>query len=187
MKSFLELAAGRQSDRRFDPDRRVEPEKLARIIEAARLAPSACNSQPWHFIVVDDADTKNRVADAVASKVLGMNHFTKQAPVHILVVEESGNFTSTIGGWVKRKHFPHLDIGIVAAHIVLAAADEGLGSCMLGWFDEAAVRKVLHIPSGKRVLLDIVIGYSADPLREKQRKPLEKTVSHNDYATPFGE
>ena len=87
MKSFLELAAGRQSDRRFDPDRRVEPEKLARIIEAARLAPSACNSQPWHFIVVDDADTKNRVADAVASKVLGMNHFTKQAPVHILVVE----------------------------------------------------------------------------------------------------
>lgn len=80
MNTFLELAAGRQSDRQFDPDRRVEPEKLARIIEAARLAPSACNSQPWHFVVVDDAGVKNRVADAAANKVLGMNHFTKQAP-----------------------------------------------------------------------------------------------------------
>lgn len=111
MEPFLELAARRQSDRRFDADRPVEPEKIARIVEAARLAPSACNSQPWHFVVVDDPDTKNRVADAAASRVLGMNHFTKQAPVHLLIVEESGNLTSTFGGWVKSKHFPHIDIG----------------------------------------------------------------------------
>lgn len=148
MEPFLELAARRQSDRRFDADRPVEPEKIARIVEAARLAPSACNSQPWHFVVVDDPDTKNRVADAAASRVLGMNHFTKQAPVHLLIVEESGNLTSTFGGWVKSKHFPHIDIGIAAAHIALAAADEGLGSCIVGWFDEAAVRKVGN-PLGK--------------------------------------
>ena len=187
MERFLELAARRQSDRRFDADRPVEPEKIAHIVEAARLAPSACNSQPWHFVVVDDPDTKNRVADAAASRVLGMNHFTKQAPVHLLSVEESGNLTSTFGGWVKSKHFPHIDIGIAAAHIALAAADEGLGSCIVGWFDEAAVRKVLGIPSGKRVLLDIVIGYSTDPLREKSRRALAQVASHNRYDVPYDE
>lgn len=116
-----------------------------------------------------------------------MNHFTKQAPVHLLVVEESGNLTSTFGGWVKSKHFPHIDIGIAAAHITLAAADEGLGSCIVGWFDEAAVRKVLGIPSGKRVLLDIVIGYSTDPLRVKSRRALAQVVSHNRYGEPYEE
>ena len=116
-----------------------------------------------------------------------MNHFTKQAPVHLLVVEEAGNITSTLGGWIKRKHFPRIDIGIVAAHIVLAAADEGLGSCIVGWFDEAAVRKVLAIPSGKRVLLDIVIGYSADPLREKSRRSVCEVASRNQYDMPYGE
>ncbi|MBQ8423146.1 MAG: nitroreductase family protein [Coprobacter sp.] len=181
MKSFLELVAARQSDRRFDAERPVEPEKLARILEAARLAPSACNSQPWRFIVIDDVDVKNRVADAAANRVLGMNHFTKQAPVHIVVVEVAGNVTSTMGGWVKDKNFRHIDIGIAAAHIALAAADEGLGSCIVGWFNEAGVRKVLGIPAGKRVLLDVVIGYSCDPHREKSRKPIDKTVTHNKY------
>ena len=107
--------------------------------------------------------------------------------LHLLLVEESGNLTSTLGGWVKSKHFPHIDIGIAAAHVALAAADEGLGSCIVGWFDEAAVRKVLGIPSGKRVLLDIVIGYSLDPLREKSRRPLSQVVSHNRYGDPYDE
>ena len=166
MERFLDLVKQRQSDRRYDPEKTVEPEKLARIIEAARLAPSACNAQPWHFVVVDDPDLKNRVADAAANRVLGMNHFTKQAPVHLLVVEEAGNITSTLGGWIKRKHFPRIDIGIV---------------------DEAAVRKVLAIPSGKRVLLDIVIGYSADPLREKSRRSVCEVASRNQYDMPYGE
>ena len=106
MERFLDLVKQRQSDRRYDPEKTVEPEKLARIIEAARLAPSACNAQPWHFVVVDDPDLKNRVADAAANRVLGMNHFTKQAPVHLLVVEEAGNITSTLGGWINRTPIP---------------------------------------------------------------------------------
>ncbi len=185
MNTFLDLVTTRQSDRKFESKRIVEAEKVSRIIEAARLAPSACNSQPWHFIVVDDPEIKNKVADAAANRVLGMNHFTKQAPVHILIVEEKGNTTSTIGGWVKNKHFQHLDIGIAAAHIALAAADEGLGSCIVGWFDEAGVRKVLGIPRNKRVLLDIVIGYSSDDYREKNRKPIEKVATHNHYTSPY--
>lgn len=178
---IYDLIARRQSDRRYDPDRPVESEKVARIIEAARLAPSACNAQPWHFIVVDQPELRNQVADAVASRLLGMNHFTKQAPVHILVVEERPNFTAGIGGIIKDKQFPLLDIGIAAAHITLAATAEGLGSCILGWFDEKAVRRLLHVPDKKRIILDIVLGYSTQPLREKKRKPADEVISYNKY------
>ena len=178
---FLELARQRQSDRAFDPQKPVEPEKLQRILRAGSIAPSACNAQPWHFIVVDDPELKNQVADATSNRVLGMNHFTKQAPIHLLIVEERANFTSGIGSWVKNKHFPHIDIGIAAAHLTLAAAAEGLGSCIIGWFDEKKIKKLLGIPSSRRVLLDILIGYSAQEYREKKRKPINEVVSRNRY------
>lgn len=181
MNSFLDLARKRQSDRAFDANRPIEPEKIAHILEAAQLAPSACNAQPYRMIVVDEPELKNKVADTTSSKVLGMNHFTKQAPVHIVIVEENPNFTSGIGGVVKDKHFPYIDIGIVAAHITLAAADEGLGSCILGWFDEKKLRSLLNIPARKRILLDVVVGYSTQPLREKKRKSEDKVVGHNKY------
>jgi len=179
--NFLELVSSRQSMRAFDPDRAVEKEKLDRIIEIARLAPSACNAQPWSFVLVDEPELKNKVADATSSRVLGMNHFTKQAPVHLLMVEEKVNLSSGIGGWVKKKDFAQMDLGIVAAHIVLAAQEEGLGTCIVGWFDEDKVKDLLHIPSSKRVWLNIVIGYGTQPLRKKSRKPLEKILSNNSY------
>lgn len=181
MNDFLELVAQRQSDRAFDPFRPIEADKISRILEAVRLAPSACNAQPYRLIVVDDPELKNKVADTTSSRLLGMNHFTKQAPVHIVIVEENPNFTSGVGAVVKDKHFPYIDIGIVAAYISLAAADEGLGSCILGWFDEKRLKSVLGIPSRKRVLLDIVLGYSAQPLREKKRKDLDKLIGYNKY------
>ena len=178
---FLELVSSRQSVRAFDPDRPVEREKLERIIEIARLAPSACNAQPWSFVLVDEPELKNKVADATSSRVLGMNHFTKQAPVHLLLVEEKVNISSGIGGWVKKKDFAQMDLGIVASHIVLAAQAEGLGTCIVGWFDEDKVKDLLHIPSSKRVWLSIVIGYGTQPLRKKSRKPIEKIFFHNSY------
>lgn len=178
---FLELVSTRQSDRAFDPTRPVEKEKLDRIIEAARLAPSACNSQPWHFIVVDEPELKNKVADATSARVLGMNHFTKQAPVHILLVEEKVNLSSGIGSLIKQKDYAQMDLGIAAAHITLAAHAEGLGSCILGWFNEPKMRELLNIPNSKRVWLDIAIGYSVQPLRQKKRKSIEEIVSYNSY------
>lgn len=181
MENFFELVSFRQSDRAFDPNRPVEEEKIRKILETVRLAPSACNSQPWHFIVVDDPEIKNKLADAVASKVLNMNHFAKQAPVHIVIVEEKPNLSASFGSWIKDKNFAHIDIGIAAAHLVLAAEDEGLGSCIMGWFDEDKVRKLLGIPSNKRVLLDVVIGYSTQSSRKKTRKALEQITSRNRY------
>lgn len=178
---FLEFVSSRQSVRAYDTERPVEKEKIERIIEAARLAPSACNAQPWHVIVVDDPEIKNRVADATSARALGMNHFTKQAPVHLVLVEEKVNLSSGIGGWVKQKDYAQMDLGVIAAHIILAAHAEGLGSCILGWFNESSMREILSIPDSKRVWLDITIGYGAQPLREKKRKQIDEIVSYNSY------
>ena len=180
MKTFLELTQNRQSDRAYS-DKPVETEKLEHILEAARLAPSACNAQPWKIIVVSDAEKRMQVANATANKLLAMNHFTKQAPLQLVILEENANFTSTVGGWATEKHYPHLDLGILASHITLAASDEGLGSCIIGWCDEKKVRKALDIPKNKRVMLVILIGYSAQPLRNKKRKTREEIVSFNKY------
>jgi len=180
MHSFLELVQNRQSDRAY-LDKPVEFEKIDRILEAARLAPSACNSQPWKFIVVTDPEKRNLVADATASKLLSMNHFTKQAPVQLIILEDSANFTSSVGGWATNKHYPHIDLGIAAAHITLAATEEGLGSCIIGWCDEKKIRKALDIPKNKRVMLVILLGYSAQTLREKKRKTKEEIISYDKY------
>lgn len=178
---FYKLVQSRQSDRAYNT-RPVESDKIIRILEAARLAPSACNAQPWHFIVVDEPELKNKLADAAASRILGINHFTKQAPVHIVIVMEPANLNSNFGSLVKDKTFPLIDIGIAAEHICLAAKTEGLGSCMLGWFDEPAVKKLLGIPKSRRVPLIITVGYPAiDEIRPKRRKNFDDVVSFNKY------
>jgi nitroreductase len=176
---FLQLAASRQSDRAYDKTRPVEAEKLERILEAAHLAPSACNAQPWKFVVVTDSELAHQIGRATAS--LGMNKFAKDAPVHILIVEESANITSMLGSKIKHKYFPQIDIGIAAAHIVLAAENEGLGSCILGWFDEPEIKRLTGIPPAKRLLLDITIGYPAKEKRKKSRKPADKVITYNHY------
>lgn len=181
ISKFYEIVTNRQSCRKYDTEKKVDREVINRILEAARNAPSACNAQPWHFIVVDDPELKNKVADAASARLLNMNHFTKQAPVHIVVVEEKVNLTSGIGGIVKDKHFAFLDIGIAAAHICLAAEAENLGSCILGWFAENKMKKLLNVPDNRRIVLDIVIGYPAQPLREKKRKDFDEVVSYNKY------
>ena len=177
---FRTLVLARQSDRSY-LNTPVERDKLDRILECARLAPSACNAQPWHIIVVDEPRIKDQIADATSERLLGMNHFTKQAPIHLVLIEEPANFSSGIGSWIKRKHYPLIDIGIIAEHISLAASSEGLGSCMIGWFDEPKVKKICGIPTGKRVQLIITLGYSASKTRLKNRKPIEEIVSYNKY------
>lgn len=178
---FQWLVNNRQSVRGYKPDM-VEKEKLERILEAGRLSPSACNAQPWKFIVVDNPDLKNQIADATSNRVIGINHFTKQAPVHIVVVMEPANFNSNFGSLVKDKNLPLIDIGIAAAHLCLQATAEGLGTCILGWFNERTIRKLLDIPKSKRVILVITLGYASDEdIREKKRKTVNEVVSINKY------
>lgn len=178
---FLNLVTNRQSDRAY-LDKQVEEDKLLRCIEAARLAPSACNSQPWTFLVVNDKELKNKIADTTSNRLLPLNHFTKQAPVHIVVVKEFANLTSSIGRVIKDKDYTLIDIGIAAEHFCLQAASEGLGSCMIGWFNEKKVKSLLNIPTNKRPLLIITLGYSADKLRKKKRKSIEKITRFNKYS-----
>jgi nitroreductase len=179
-EKMLELIKNRQSDRKYS-DRPIERDKLDRIIEAGRMAPSACNAQPWKLIVVTDPEIIQRVALASSSKVIGINTFMTQAPVQIIIVREKPNLTSKIGATIKEKDFSLMDIGIVSENICLQAQAEGIGSCMIGWFNEQMVRKILQIPRLKRVELIITLGYSLSDKREKKRKPASDTVSFNKY------
>jgi nitroreductase len=179
--NFLDLVRKRQSVRGYSPQP-VERAKIERCLEAARLAPSACNAQPWTFIVVDDADLKNRLADLTADRWLPLNHWTKQAPVHVAVVVEQANLTARIGARVKKKAFPWIDLGIAAEHFCLQAAADGLGTCMLGWFKEEKARDLLKIPRDKRLGLIITLGYPAnETIRPKVRKDRSAMVRWNRY------
>jgi len=179
---FLDLVRHRQSVRSYNPLRPVEKEKLDRCIEAVRLAPSACNAQPWKLVVVDDPELKKKVAQAASAKWLGFNRFTSQAQVLIVIVREDPNLTSKLGTVLKDKPYTIMDIGIAAEHFCLQATSEGLGTCIMGWFDESAVKKILGIPKKKRAELIITLGYPAkDVIREKIRKKTEEMCSHNAY------
>lgn len=179
-KKMLELIISRQSDRKYS-DKPVEKEKLDRIIEAGRMAPSACNAQPWKFIVVTEPKLIGKIAEAASAKLIGMNTFVSQAPVQIIVVREKPNMSSKVGGTIKNKDYSLIDIGIASENICLQARAEGIGSCLIGWFDEKMLRKLLSIPRSKRVELIITIGYSLSNHREKKRKPPEEIISYNKY------
>lgn len=178
---FLDLVKTRQSVREY-LNKSVEQEKIERCLEAARLAPSANNFQPWSFIVINDPKLKEAVARKTFDSVISFNRFSLQAPVLILIISERPSFFSRIGGAVKDKQFSLIDIGITAEHFCLQATEEGLGTCILGWFNEKGVKKLLNIPQQKRVELIITVGYPAsNQIRPKKRKPINQIRSYNSY------
>lgn len=171
-----ELFLNRQSCRNFDGDRKVEKEKLERIMENVRLAPSACNSQPYSFIVV----TQPELADKVGRQTqgLGMNKHCKNVHCFIVVCEENANLLSRTAGRVKDQQFAGIDIGLAVSQMILSAEEQGLSTCMLGWFDENKVKELLDINKAKRVRLIVAVGYasSEDKIRPKKRKNIEELV-----------
>jgi len=179
-KGMLELMSIRQSERKYT-DRPVEKEKIERIAEAGRLSPSACNGQPWRFIVVDDPAIRREVAAATESKVLNMNSFVRQAPVLIVIVREKSNFTSRAGDLLKSRDYSLIDIGIATASMAYQATAEGLGTCIIGWLDEKKIKEILKIPRSKKVELVLSVGYTENTLRKKTRKPNPEVVSYNRY------
>ena len=179
---FSQLITVRQSVRKY-ANRPVPEETLDRLVEAVRLSPSASNSQPWRLILVTDPALRDRVARATFSRLVSFNRFAVQVPVLAVLVVEKPKVITQIGGRLKDRDFPLIDIGIAAAHFCLQAADLGLGTCMLGWFDEAVIRELLHIPASRRLGLVITLGYPAahDQLRPKIRKSVAEMCSRNGY------
>lgn len=175
--NFTEIAKARQSCRNYDETRKVEREKLDAILDSAILSPSACNGQPYH-ITVCTGESAAEVARACMG--MGMNKFASKAPVLIVISEEEYVKSAALGAKLKSNDYRSIDIGIAAEHICLEATAEGLGTCILGWFDDDKIRKICSL--ARPVRLVITLGYAAegDALREKKRKSKEELVSFLD-------
>lgn len=132
-EAYFDLIAARQSCRRFDPSRPVEREKLDRCLEAARLAPSACNSQPWRFHVATGEALCGKLRPCVQR--LGMNRFADDCPAFIVVTEARAALKPLIAAHLSEREFSSVDIGIATAHLCLAATAQGLSTCIIGWLD----------------------------------------------------
>jgi len=166
---FLELVSKRQSCRKY-LDRPVDRGQIERCLQAARLAPSACNSQPWRFVAVQDPALKEKAARAAFSGIFQMNAFAREAPVLVFLIRERSKYAARMGGQVRGVQYNLIDLGIAGEHFILQATEEGLGTCWIGWFNERAVKKVLGLPWQVKVDLVISLGYSAEEgLREKSR------------------
>ena len=174
---FLEIAKARQSCRAYDENRPVEQEKLDAILEAARLAPSACNGQPYH-ITVCQGDIAEKVA--LNCRGLGMNKFAVQAPVVIVVSEKPYVKSAAMGARVKGNDYRSIDIGIVTAYLTAEAAAQGLSTCILGWFDDAEIRKLCDLDQPARLVITLGYAKEGDPLRKKVRKDLTELVSYKE-------
>ncbi|HNW44484.1 MAG TPA: nitroreductase family protein [Elusimicrobiales bacterium] len=176
--TFLELAAARRSIRKYTAAP-VEREKLDRCLEAARLAPSACNAQPYRFVVLDEPAVKEKFSAAVFSGVYSACKFAAGAPVLVAVVSDTGKLTAWLGNQMQDTNFRLVDIGIAAEHFVLAAAEQGLGTCWLGWFDAKAAAKTLGLGAGKKVEVLLSVGYPGESPAPRPRKPAQEFASFN--------
>ena len=178
---LLDLIKKRRSVRNY-LDRPIPKEDILKCIEAARLAPSACNGQPWDFIIVDNPELKNKVAGKAFSGMHSINKFAMAAPVLIVVISEKEKFFSAIGGRLKGTKYYLLDVGIACEHLVLQAAELGIGSCWIGWFNQRKVKSVSKIPWYKKVDVIISLGYSKNRMSPvNTRKSQEEISSFNKY------
>jgi nitroreductase len=168
---FAELIQKRYSVRAYKPDP-VEDDKLAQVLEAARLAPTAANLQPFQIIVIRTAGR-----EAELRRIYHREWFT-QAPLVLCVCGVPAR------GWVRGtddKNYTDVDVAIVMDHLVLAATSLGLGTCWIAAFDPAATREVLGLPDGVEPVVFTPLGYPADQLRPKKRKPLSELVRYEHW------
>ncbi len=172
--NFSEIAKTRQSCRIYDNSKPVEDEKLKAILESAVLSPSACNAQPYHFTVCKGEAAK-KVAEA--TRGMGMNKFTEDVPVMIVISEEAYNKTAGIGAKLKDNDYRSIDIGIATAYLTAEATAQGLETCILGWLDDKKIRKICDLKHPVRLV--IALGYPKEnyELRQKKRKAFDELIT----------
>jgi len=171
--NFTEIAEKRQSCRSYNPEKAVEEEKLQAILESFRLSPSACNGQPYQLTVCKGEAAK-RVAKGTQG--MGMNKFATDAPVMLVLSERSYVATAALGAKVKKNDYRSIDIGIASAYITAEATDRGLGTCILGWFDDSEIRKICTLDGAVRLVITLGYAKDGDKLRTKKRKDMDELV-----------
>ena len=171
---FLEIAKARQSCRSYDPAREVEQEKLEAVLEAVRLAPSACNGQPYHLTVCTGEKAKEA---AKATMGMGMKKFAAQAPVLIVISEEPYVKSAALGAKLKNNDYRSIDIGIAAAYLTAEAAAQGLSTCILGWLDDEKIRKLCNLKHPVRLVVTLGYAKETDKLRPKKRKDSAQLIT----------
>jgi nitroreductase len=164
---FLELIRKRYSVRAYKPDP-VEEEKLQQVLEAARLAPTAANQQPFQLLVIPTAGQ-----EAELRRVYPSEWFVR-APLILFACGVPAQ------GWARMdgKTYVDVDVAIAMDHLILAATDLGLGTCWIAAFDPAAAREVLGLPDGMEPIVCTPLGYPADQPGPKERKPLPDLVQY---------
>lgn len=172
--NFSEIAQARQSCRSYDSLREVEAEKIDAILSTARLAPSACNGQPYHITVCEGETAK---AVAKATQGMGMNKFATDAPVMLVLSEMPYVKTAALGAKVKHNDYRSIDIGILSAYITAEATAQGLGTCILGWLDEGKIRDICDLCGTVRLVITVGYAKEDDRLRIKKRKDMSELVS----------
>lgn len=175
--NFMEIARLRQSCRSYDEERAVEEEKLAAIVEAVQLAPSACNGQPYHLTVCRGQAAKEV---AKATMGMGMNKFAPQAPVCIVISEEPYVKSAALGAKLKNNDYRSIDIGIAVSYLTAEAAAQGLATCILGWLDDGKIRDICGLSQPVRLVVTLGYAKEDDKLRTKKRKELAELVSYRE-------
>lgn len=172
MSDYFELIQKRESCRDYDT-RPVEKEKLERCVEAARLAPSACNSQPWKYLVVTNPEMVKKLRPMMQD--LGMNKFVDACPAFAIVLEEKAKLKVTVSQRFKDQDFAPIDVAFSASQFCYAATEQGLSTCIIGWHNEPKIKEMFNLEKHERVRLILAVGYAkSDKLREKRRKPIEE-------------
>ncbi len=174
MDEYFNLIRLRQSCRNFS-GRPVEREKLIKCAEAARLAPSACNSQPWEFVAVTGGPLREKAAQC--AQALGFNQFTQKCPAFVAAVEKTALLDTPQKRGIPDQMYAQFDLGLATMQFCLAATAQGLATCILGGVDKESLNKLLKVSGKERVYVLLAVGYAADAsLRTKQRKSLDDVI-----------
>jgi len=178
IKSIIE----RRSVRKF-ADKPVEREKIITCIEAARMAPSADNVQPWRFIVLDDPEVKKDFCNQVFKGMFSITSWAKKAPVLIVLAADRHILAHGVVARIQKIPYYMIDIGICGEHFVLQAKEMGLGSCWIGWFNAKKAEKFFKLPPTMKICELIAVGYPQKEYssRSKKLKPFENTVFFNSW------
>ncbi len=180
--AFEELQNIRESCRVYS-DAPVSRELLTHLADVARLSPSACNSQPWHFIIVDEPEAKKQLTECLEDGGLNGCPWGNRVPAFFIICEEKAKLQPGVAEHYGSQHFAQMDIGMAAMSLCCEAASLGLGTCMIGTMNQERLHSAFHIPSDRTARLIITVGYPANPgaPRRKQRKELDSVISYNSW------